>query len=774
MTPQILSVGLVTLAILLGGGYTMITQAIIGSVVGLWLIIKPPHKSPSRLIDLGVVGILAVLIVQFVPGISPSIGWREYLQDLGANVYSGITPQPLYSLQCSLPILIAVGWFYIQSSQAINPDRRRHALQAYGIIISLLALLLFMGALMEWKWPFGAQSQTFSYFPNRNQSSLVIATGGLILFGLAFEGLGRKPVKTILYFLLLFFCCLGLIGAVSRAGILLFIAGCLFWFLISRKSIIEKDRWKMLVSVIVWIIIGLFFLGGGASQRLQHFFLPDESDTMDFRIPVYQDTVELIRDQPLQGAGLGNFQFVFPFYQEQSISEAEVIHPESDWLWWFSELGIVGTGMLLLLSVGLLRGWEPGKNRIDKYRKLAGFVVIIGLLHSFVDVSLHRLGTVLCLIFLYGITRTSRRNPERTIPLSGILFRVLGVVLVMASGLVLIGEVMGRPVHYNGRLEQVEDQLDGWKSEEKNDGLVDRALQVRTHYPLSWEAHYDAGRIALRAGDFVLAEKLLETCLALAPGRPDVARSVGDLWIPYRIPSALIAYRQALRNAPEIRQKSVFRQIRNRLQDFGVNDQVVQQLSREKPAYRVLYLKSAPVEDFRSVVSEEINSVQPFRNWSEFQIVQILWRALEEGMAEELLEYLQGNRSEIESVWPIRVLASWKVNGPEQAFERISLRTHNPNPLSYGENVTTAHLRALLKRDSGDYAAASGLVRRYMESGEWRAALEVLKSIPNWNQVPNAFNHWRALIHWELEEREDSWKYWLYYYRNLHWDKFSH
>ena len=52
----------------------------------------------------------------------------------------------------------------------------------------------------------------------------------------------------------------------------------------------------------------------------------------EFRMAIYRDTLDMIRDQPWTGTGLGTFAGVFPQYRRASLVPFNAVHPESDWL----------------------------------------------------------------------------------------------------------------------------------------------------------------------------------------------------------------------------------------------------------------------------------------------------------------------------------------------------------------------------------------------------------------------------------------------------------
>src|SRR5207244_11858430 len=107
------------------------------------------------------------------------------------------------------------------------------------------------------------------------------------------------------------------------------------------------------------------------------------------------------------------------------------LHPESDWLWVWSELGCVALPLILLGAVLLIRRVAPlqvGTNQRFRLAALIGAVMFA--LHGLIDVSGHRVGTAYSAIFLLGLSlhRPTQLQLSKTIPST---FRILGVALIV-------------------------------------------------------------------------------------------------------------------------------------------------------------------------------------------------------------------------------------------------------------------------------------------------------------------------------------------------------
>lgn len=135
-------------------------------------------------------------------------------------------------------------------------------------------------------------------------------------------------------------------------------------------------------------------------------FIPQEMETG--RSAVYAATLALWRDFPLLGAGLGNFQEVFPRYQPPTAGQNFYDYAHNDYLQLLVETGAIGFLLLGWCITGVLRraarSWSTvtGEPRLWLAGVLTGIVAI--LLHSLVDFSLHIPANALLFVTLLALS----------------------------------------------------------------------------------------------------------------------------------------------------------------------------------------------------------------------------------------------------------------------------------------------------------------------------------------------------------------------------------
>src|SRR5438874_823592 len=146
----------------------------------------------------------------------------------------------------------------------------------------------------------------------------------------------------------------------SRAGIVILVAASAIWIATVALRLDAPTRAgtacriSLAVSFLLLLVSALLVAGGETVARfhLEKFAGTDISS--DFRWSIFRDTWQLIRSSPWVGVGLGNFESIFAIFRDASRGTTRSLHPESDWLWVWSELGWVAVPLILLGAVLLV------------------------------------------------------------------------------------------------------------------------------------------------------------------------------------------------------------------------------------------------------------------------------------------------------------------------------------------------------------------------------------------------------------------------------------
>src|SRR6266404_7442022 len=216
-------------------------------------------------------------------------------------------------------------------------------------------------------------------------------------------------------------------------------AGSAFW--LGALAFRQRSPWRLALGISLFLLLllltALLLFG---EQTLGRFNLHDFGSTSissNLRWQIFHDTLGLIRNSPWCGIGFGNFESIFAIFRDASLGDPRALHPESDWLWLWTELGwpavlltIVGIAMFVSRVFPLRVGTNQG------YRLATLIAALLFAIHGIVDVSGHQVGTAFAAIFLIGLSQHRPLSLKRSQWMS-ILFRFVGSVL-LAAGLSLV------------------------------------------------------------------------------------------------------------------------------------------------------------------------------------------------------------------------------------------------------------------------------------------------------------------------------------------------
>jgi O-antigen ligase len=206
----------------------------------------------------------------------------------------------------------------------------------------------------------------------------------------------------------------------SRAGILGAVAavGATVLFMILRKS-----RRAFYIALLVVPLLGAVAIGGlwaGSSMfrtRMQPVVKVlsaavagnwESAVSADFRPQTWLDTMVMIKDRPIVGAGPGNYGLVYEDYRQRVKSvRIETVHPHNEYLELLAEYGLIG-GVLVLcvlisVSVQMIRFIRTSPRPYHALPAVALLGALAGTaVHGFFDFELHIFPNALMLALLAG------------------------------------------------------------------------------------------------------------------------------------------------------------------------------------------------------------------------------------------------------------------------------------------------------------------------------------------------------------------------------------
>ncbi len=192
--------------------------------------------------------------------------------------------------------------------------------------------------------------------------------------------------KTILIAFGIIIMILALLFSASRMGIISLLLSFTLLSLVFRGPQKGERLSKSSVLILGLAVLWAFWIG--LDEVISRFL--GTSEKFKFRWVFWSNTIQILKDYPLFGSGLGTFINIFPMYRSFH-TRGLATHAESDWLQLASEVGFLGTGVLLVLFIYLfykavskirsLSYEEP-----ERYIGIGGLVGILALMfHSLVE-----------------------------------------------------------------------------------------------------------------------------------------------------------------------------------------------------------------------------------------------------------------------------------------------------------------------------------------------------------------------------------------------------
>ncbi|HEX4945064.1 MAG TPA: O-antigen ligase family protein [Blastocatellia bacterium] len=335
------------------------------------------------------VALMLIAFVQLIPMLS---GERKT-----------ITYHSFATLDAAVKVFVLILFFLLFATFVHTPERRQQVVTTIILLSVGIALIGIGQTYGKLIWP----RATFGPFVNRNHfAGFLEMAAGLIGARLVSRTLRRE--RMVLYVCFMIIVSSGLILSASRGGYLSLAAVILFLALVSltmRGS--QSDRaeggrglqLRLAAALILLVVMsfGAMFLTS-SDELLQRFGqvendlqMSELADQRYSRRELWQTTLQMVKDHPLLGVGLGAYQYAYTRYDQGSgVSRVEQAH--NDYLQIIADTGVIG-GLVMLAFLALLfvRSFKAMQTRdlLQRSITLGALAGCFGIaVHSFVEFNL--------------------------------------------------------------------------------------------------------------------------------------------------------------------------------------------------------------------------------------------------------------------------------------------------------------------------------------------------------------------------------------------------
>jgi len=756
------------LACFLGGGTQKWGEGIVVALLGLYLLANPPRFSLGLALNLVLLALLISAVVAFLPAswlFQPS--WRaSYVNDLGISLPTTLSPQPWMMLICLLSVVAGLSWLYVVCAQQLELREARLQLRLFTAGVVVLAAISILFWLRHGSPPFWHNERNFGPFPNRNQTGNLFGLTAIMILACGQDDLRKGRKRWIFWGVALSLTIAAIILNFSRAGIGILVVGSALWLgafsLCCQRS---PSRIALVVSFLLLLLTVLLLFGGQTLERFHLHNLGSADISNDFRWRIFSDVFQLIRDSPWVGIGLGNFEDIFAIFRAASYSDRRAIHPESDWLWLWTELGWVAVVLIIVGFVLILRKVFPLREGTNQRYRLATLIAaILFALHGLVDVSGHRVGTSFAAIFLLGLSlhRAHSFKPSRSI---SILFRLVGLILLVVGSSWVVAW-RGQKLWPGSVGVTNAKQLATIANRERN--FTETVAVTTTGLkwaPLDWELYFSraVAEAELKQTDNALAD--FRRARFLEPISYELPLAEGNVWLSYQQPVlATTAWREALRRAgPE--RAGVFSSMLSKasLRSSAVSS-ILAELGVSRHDLALPYLARISGAEFNRALKKVLENDPDLHSFSETEKLALFAFWSERGDAAELSRATTQHPDWLPYAWFGVAKYDAGKNHFGAAYE-LTQRYGEPVALPrIASGASLQQLESRFRAAPDNYAVGYELYRAQMQSGRIDDALNTARHFSERANSPAYFRYLEAQCWAEKQNWERAWNAWLVFH----------
>lgn len=757
---------LVVLGAFLGGSTHRWSQAIVIALFALLVFARPPRYSPGPFLNTLALLFLLLGATAFLPANWFSLpAWRLALtNDFGVPFSPTVSAQPWISLDSFFLLIAGLVWVYYVSSFEASFREVRLAIRLFALGITGLALLCLLLRWQETALPFWHTARMFGPFPNRNQTGDLFGISTLAVLGCLQDDFRRRRKRWMLWVPALGILIAAVILSYSRAGILILVIGFIAWVvrLAFRKT--SGAGIAIGASVLLILFAGLLLFGGETIERFHVLPGSEGPVTSDYRWLIFRDVWSMIRASPWVGIGLGNFESVFALYRNASQASSRSLHPESDWLWVWSEMGWLAVLLLALALILFVRRAFPLREGTNQRLRYAALVAgLLFAVHGFVDVSGHRLGSFLAGTFLLGVAqiRPNGQLPSRWL---SIVFRAAALLLAIVSLGWLITWRWMVPVPGELGVENVKEAVLIANRGHRFKEAIAFADQGLKWAPLNWQLYF------LRAVAHIGLREPVANAVAdfrrarfLEPSAYQLPFEEGKAWLGWQPALAITAWRDALQRQGAS-EAAIYPKMLGDAASYDAKVfEALHEYALNRPRLTIYYLEAATPAQFQAEMDALLKRDPQLAQFSPAQRRRIFELWIDRAPLDRLLREVGNHPEWMEYAW----LGLARNNALQGHFAEAwqLVRQHAPRPV-LPQVTTNEPLHVLEERflkSPDDFATGYALYRAEMDAGKPDYALNTARHFTMRPDSPAYFNFleaegWAAKGNWQR-----AWQSWLEY-----------
>jgi O-antigen ligase len=751
------------LACFLGGATEKWSEGIVVALLGLILLVDPPRFSLGRVLNLILVATVGCATTAFLPArwfSQPA--WRLILMnDFGISLSSTLSPQPWVSLGCFASFLAGLSWLYYVSALELDLREVRQQLRLFTAGVILLAGLSIALHSSHAALPFWHNERGFGPFPNRNQTANLFSLTAVAILACGQDDFRRGRKRWIVWAIGLVLIVWAIVLDFSRAGVLILLAGSALWLgaFILRKG--SAARIVLSLSVLLVLLTVMLVFGGQTFERF-HLRSGDATDiATDFRWAIFRDAFQLIRASPWCGIGLGNFDAIFAMFRNASLTGARALHPESDWLWLWTEVGWPAI-LLAIAGIAILvrRVFPLQEGTNQRFRVAALIAAVLFALHGLVDVSGHRVGTAFSGMFFLGMAlrRPAQLHHSSWIPR---VFRLIGFLLLVSGIGWLVATRYEMPLPGAIGAENEMRKASAASQGRNFDETIKRTTRALVWLPLKWQLYFSRalGKVgAKRPPSDALDD--FRRARFLEPNAYEVPFEEGTVWLWSEPTLAIAAWREALRRVGEQKLEKYGQMLTLSAQYNPAVHRGLEEIGLVQHDLALVYFERAAGDAFMSALHRFLEHDPNLQSFSSEEQIKFFSLWAERGDLNELARAVETHPDWMSHAWSAMAKYHASRNDFRSAFELVQGFGETPPLPEAATAASIDQLRQALHATPDSYGVGYQLYREQMREGKIDEALMTVRHFTDLASCPRYFHFLEAEAWAAKENWERAWKAW--------------
>lgn len=754
------------LACFLGGATTKWAEGIVLGILGLYLLFNPPRLSLGLTTNLVCISFLLVALIAFLP--AHWFAWPDWrtalLDDFKIALPNTLSPQPWITFGALVSLVGALSWLYLVATQDLELRAVRFQLRLFvcGVVaLAAISILLYLG---HGSLAFWTNARGFGPFPNKNQTADLLGITSIVLLACGQDDIRRGRKRWFLWIIALSILVVAILLNWSRAGVGILVLGSVIWIaaVLLRKR--TSERIALAVSFVLVLLAAVLLLGGETLQRFNAQGSVGGGLSADFRWKIFHDAFDMIRANPWCGVGLGNFDFIFALFRTESAGNTRALHPESDWIWLWSEMGWLAVLLVIIGAILFVRRVLPLQEGTNQRFRFAALIAsLIFAAHGLVDVSAHRVGSAFAGLYLLGMALHRPLNLRRSM-LNPILFRLVGLLL-LGSGFSWVIATRSKILLPGAVGVASAKQLAQGETRAQNFPEAIRLTNAGLAWsPLDWQLYFSRAMGEAGARHWSDALDDFRRARYLEPNGYELPLLEGNMWLKVDPALAAAAWHEALRRAGDARVDAYSNMLSGALLYSPQLLRTLEDIGLDEPDLALAFLSRVKDKEFDDAIAKLLTHDPDLQKFNEPQKLALFSLWSERGNLDELAHKIDNHRDWLDYAW----LGIAKFHASKNDFRAAyELAQKFGDAVALPRETNDAPLPQLEQRylvNSDNYAVGYSLFVAQRKAGRLDDALNTARHFTERPKAPRYFYYLEAQSWAAKENWERAWTAWLAYH----------